>query len=215
MRSPLKIAGESLTRGLAVLVVIGQLLGTIGIVPVRANPDEVDPNPYPCKDHPCGCRTATQCWAGACCCFTMQEKVAWAEQNGITPPVHAVDLAREEAKETARKKASQPILKKSCCSHAIVAHECEDGFDESKSESMPDCCTSKHQKTNGINWVAGFYAQQCHGDGFAGLGLLNIGVPPSFPEPLIMDPVFVAASDTTTRMPAPVPSRPLLPPPKC
>ena len=241
MQLPLNITDKTLRSGLAVLVVIGQLLGTIGIIPVRANSDESDSTPYPCKGHPCGCRTAALCWSGACCCFTMAEKVAWAAENGLAPPEHATHAAMQEIKHAARKETTQPNSQRSCCSHSAPAHQCDECLEESKSELMPECCANKHQKTivlpsekalqsemsesrtdnmqgprrNGINWVAGFYAQKCHGDGFGGLGLLNIGIAPTFPQPFIIALPFVSACDFLALIPMPLPSRPLLPPPKC
>jgi hypothetical protein len=67
---------------------------------------------FPCQDNPCGCPTAEQCWAGDCCCFTLEEKLAWAEANGIEPPAHVRPTIE------ARKSRPAPALKrkKSCCS---------------------------------------------------------------------------------------------------
>ncbi|MDC0935495.1 hypothetical protein OAS39_04345 [Pirellulales bacterium] len=36
-------------------------------------------------DSPCGCQDAATCW-DSCCCKTDQEKIAWARDNGVTPP---------------------------------------------------------------------------------------------------------------------------------
>jgi hypothetical protein len=44
--------------------------------------------PFPCRNHPCGCQNAEQCWRN-CCCFTPEEKLAWAEVHGIVPPPYA------------------------------------------------------------------------------------------------------------------------------
>lgn len=44
--------------------------------------------PFPCQHCPCGCKTAVQCWT-SCCCYTLAERIAWAEKNGITPPAYA------------------------------------------------------------------------------------------------------------------------------
>src|SRR5205814_10554872 len=44
--------------------------------------------PFPCQDHPCGCQTAEQCWSG-CCCFTPEERWAWADAHHVTPPAYA------------------------------------------------------------------------------------------------------------------------------
>ena len=41
--------------------------------------------PFPCQDRPCGCLDAASCWK-ECCCFTHEQKLAWAKKNGVTPP---------------------------------------------------------------------------------------------------------------------------------
>src|SRR5437868_5903658 len=47
-----------------------------------------DGQPFPCQDHPCGCATAEDCWRH-CCCFTAEERWAWARQHNIEPPAYA------------------------------------------------------------------------------------------------------------------------------
>jgi hypothetical protein len=51
--------------------------------------------PFPCMHRHCGCRNATQCWRG-CCCFTNQQKLAWAKANGVSPPDYVVAAAKQE-----------------------------------------------------------------------------------------------------------------------
>jgi hypothetical protein len=52
--------------------------------------------PFPCMNRPCGCQNADQCWH-SCCCFTMRERLAWAEANGIEPPAFLREAAAREA----------------------------------------------------------------------------------------------------------------------
>jgi hypothetical protein len=40
---------------------------------------------YPCEDFACGCASAARCWK-SCCCNTLEEKVAWANENGVVIP---------------------------------------------------------------------------------------------------------------------------------
>jgi len=54
----------------------------------------------------CGCRSAEQCWRG-CCCFTNQQKVAWAKAEGVAPPEYVVAAAQQETAQ---------VAKVSCCS---------------------------------------------------------------------------------------------------
>ncbi|HZZ71090.1 MAG TPA: hypothetical protein VFE24_02490 [Pirellulales bacterium] len=75
------------SRGLRNLFVAALLLSyltTVIGVPVRAK-DPLDDRPYPCQGHLCGCCCAEQCWR-TCCCFTREQKLAWAVEHGVTPP---------------------------------------------------------------------------------------------------------------------------------
>lgn len=70
-------------------------------VPQLSSPQKDRSEPYPCMDRPCGCVSAAQCWK-QCCCFTNQQKVAWAEENRVTVPESVVAAAAQEnAQETA------------------------------------------------------------------------------------------------------------------
>jgi hypothetical protein len=51
---------------------------------------------FPCQDHACGCGSAEQCWQH-CCCFTVQERWAWARDHAIAPPSYAELLPSQEA----------------------------------------------------------------------------------------------------------------------
>src|SRR5260370_41429566 len=64
--------------------------------------------PYPCMDHECGCQCAEDCWRH-CCCFTPEERWAWAAEHGIQPP----DYAERPAAD------SPPAH--SCCDHDHAA----------------------------------------------------------------------------------------------
>lgn len=56
--------------------------------------------PFPCQDHPCGCRTAEQCWAN-CCCFTPEQRWAWARAHHVEPPAYAEKPAPKPAEQPA------------------------------------------------------------------------------------------------------------------
>jgi hypothetical protein len=235
-----RITGTTARHVLAVFAVIGQSLGTIGIIPVRADFDEDSSTPFPCKDLPCGCRTAAKCWAGACCCYTMQQKIAWAAEHGIIPPDHAIRIAAEEMAQEHNAADNQTDSIESCCSKKepslSTVDRCRDG---ENAELIEACCLAKHthekshheqadrrsgpvefgtgSKTptqHGVNWVAGLFAQKCQGQGFDGLGHLNIGIAPSPPIAWTFDSVFVDGCDLPDQIPIPMPIRPLVPPPK-
>jgi len=50
---------------------------------------------YPCEDCGCACLNAEQCWA-RCCCFTHQQKIAWAREHGVAVPAYVAAAAKQE-----------------------------------------------------------------------------------------------------------------------
>ena len=96
---------------------------------------------YPCHDRPCGCAAAELCWAGDCCCFTIEEKLDWADANGIEPPEHVRRMVKSRK---ARSAVSKP-KPKSCCK-----------------DSAPACCDEP--KKPAVRWVAGVFVQKCRGE---------------------------------------------------
>jgi hypothetical protein len=88
----------------------GFLAGTVGVPIVLIDGNHKDRSqPYPCMDHPCGCRSAEACWRG-CCCFTMAQKLVWAKAHGVMPPAFVVAAAKSEAKITSCRKSNS-----TCC----------------------------------------------------------------------------------------------------
>lgn len=84
----------------AALALAGVLAASLG-VPLPALVVKTSSTPYPCQHHACGC-DADSCWRD-CCCMSHQEKLAWARENGVTPPEFVVFAAqREAAQELAR-----------------------------------------------------------------------------------------------------------------
>jgi hypothetical protein len=65
--------------------------------------------PFPCQDHACGCGSAEQCWQH-CCCFTVQERWAWARDHAVEPPSYAEQLPTHDSRE----QMEQPVQ---CCHH--------------------------------------------------------------------------------------------------
>src|SRR5262249_26842575 len=49
-----------------------------------------------------------ECWAGDCCCFTLEQKLDWAEAHGIEPPPHVRPMVEA-------RKARQAEAKPCCC----------------------------------------------------------------------------------------------------
>jgi hypothetical protein len=98
-------------RILCVLVLVAVCAASLPVpVPVVASLYKDRSIPFPCQDHPCGCRNALQCWT-SCGCMSMAEKLNWAEARGITPPSFV------DAKANT-KSACCSSKTKSCCSKA-------------------------------------------------------------------------------------------------
>jgi hypothetical protein len=64
--------------------------------------------PFPCQQHACGCPDAEACWRD-CCCFTPQEKLAWAVRQGVVPP-ELLTVAAQRSVE-----GGPPCCQRSCC----------------------------------------------------------------------------------------------------
>ena len=74
--------------------------------------------PFPCQDHPCGCQTAEQCWSH-CCCFTPEERRAWARAHKVQPPTYAEKPAEKPTSKgwnTVKLRDRDATATKSCCS---------------------------------------------------------------------------------------------------
>jgi hypothetical protein len=162
MRFPRRIRRVSLRPVLAVVALFAQLVAATGAPVLSPRTTKTTATPFPCQDHPCGCTTPEQGWAGDCCCFTLEQKLAWAEARGIEPPAHVRPAV--EARKAAQKKT------KSCC----TKHE------------KPTCCETTPAATETteaptVRWVAGVFAQKCRGEGPAGLLKFEAGANPELP----------------------------------
>jgi hypothetical protein len=80
----------------AVLLTANHLVVALGLpIPVPGPPaGRKSGELFPCMDCPCGCRTAEQCWRH-CCCHTVSQRLAWAQEHGVTPPAYILEAARE------------------------------------------------------------------------------------------------------------------------
>jgi hypothetical protein len=132
MTGPRQLAHRILRQALVAAALAGFLCATAGFpLVVPATADKERSQPYPCMNHPCGCKSAEACWRG-CCCFTMAQKLAWAEENGVTPPAFVVAAAKLEVKA-----ASCCQARSSCCSdHDHSADARHDGCIAPENDSV-------------------------------------------------------------------------------
>ena len=167
------------TRQLQVLTVTFSctviLVSSVGLpLPTIATKD--GSKPFPCLKRACGCQTADDCWK-KCCCFTDDEKLAWARENGVTPPDEVV------ARVAARKGSSTPknvVESGSCCHHSQTC--CEK---ETNREPEPGCCHSKksvagNDSSKEIRYVVAMQAARCGGIDLSWL-CVKIGITPPAP----------------------------------
>jgi hypothetical protein len=95
--------------------------------------------PFPCRDKPCGCVSADQCFR-KCCCHTPAQLLAWARRHGVEPAVLAA-LERRAATEV-------PVVAiasaASCCATpaTVTRATCcaADASPAASSKVMTDCC---------------------------------------------------------------------------
>jgi hypothetical protein len=69
------------------LTLVAYLGAAIGF-PVSPLPAKQGGQPFPCQNHQCGCRSAEECWRH-CCCFTAEQRWAWAREHHVEPPAVA------------------------------------------------------------------------------------------------------------------------------
>jgi hypothetical protein len=91
-KGPGSMAGQLRNRGtwrrrLLTATVAFAYVGAIGGLPLPAPSTGETGRPFPCQGHACGCRNAEQCWRH-CCCYTMREKIAWAQGHRVQPPAY-------------------------------------------------------------------------------------------------------------------------------
>jgi len=96
--------------------------------------------PFPCRDKPCGCVSADQCFK-KCCCHTPAQLLAWAKRNDLEPAVLAA-LERRTATEVA---AATIVSAASCCTTpSIIAKAtcCTVVAPAVPPNDITDCCST-------------------------------------------------------------------------
>jgi hypothetical protein len=115
LRTSWRSLGRRLCAGVTLIAYLAAALG----LPLPAAARRAADQQFPCQNHPCGCLTAEECWRH-CCCFTPQERWAWAEEHHVQPPAYA-ERPSSQGWRTARlrdSKERQPQRPAggSCCS---------------------------------------------------------------------------------------------------
>ncbi len=223
---------------ITLMALVGQFVSTFAMpLPVVSSPTKDSSVPYPCQERPCGCASANECWAGDCCCFTLEEKLAWAESKGIEPPAHVRPAVEaRKARRAAAKKGcccsdkksatkSADNLPKSCCEHRAqcsaecCAASCEDKGPSARPSSDKNnstyCAESKSAKDHSaIRWVVGIYSDKCRGKGPLGQSAQEPSVRPNAKPVHIPAPQPVAVVICTSQQVSIITISPPTPPPR-
>jgi hypothetical protein len=190
----------------AAITLLSYLFACLG-VPLPAAPAAKDGDqPFPCQDHPCGCRTAEQCWR-SCCCFTPKQRFAWARDHQVVPPSYAEKPSGNGGWRSARKRDLQnqvPASTGSSCCHqknpstttSTPSQCCEQRHD--CDQRTPDCCDRSAPSKQGkspagsqtVRWGLGMSALSCQGLDSMPLGGPSV-LPPTAPLTWNPWPLFV------------------------
>lgn len=189
---------------LAALVCCQFASGVGFVVPARSAKD--GSRPFPCMSRPCGCLTYDECWAGDCCCFTLAEKLGWAESKRITPPAHAVRAAARTGRVSERA---------SCCRPAArTSDECPECSPGTAAKTCPHAAPVPAEPGVTVRWVLGISAQRCKGHPLAGWWAAGPAVPPELPLMWAFEWVPAGAVPFADAVADILPSQPADPPPK-
>lgn len=156
-------------RLIALVVLVGILFASLPIPIASLRTRGPSDTPFPCQSCSCGCATAEQCWT-SCCCFSPEERLAWARENGVQPPKYALLVSSAERKipqenagsrgspvphpaTFADGRCSPPATNSlSCCGTTKTSAPCCPGAccsisqNQMNSPSVGSCCESKDER---------------------------------------------------------------------
>jgi hypothetical protein len=216
-----------LARRLCASVALLSYLATIIGFPLPSLQGKDRSQPFPCQDHPCGCRTAEQCWRH-CCCFTPDEKWVWAQAHHVEPPSYA-EVSPSKGWHTARLRdqtegeenacrmcssstekrtegAASGVGEKSCCAARSGVPCCDHGQPHRSDTNQP-------KTKGGLHWVHGISILRCQGLSTLWVSAGAVLAPPSGPAwSAPVNPSGVLSDRDAS--PVTVPHAPLPPPPR-
>ncbi len=74
-------------RQITSILLLAGFVAALLPIPLISTPPNIGKDlsrPFPCQNRPCGCQSAAQC-KKKCCCFSDEQKLAWAKRNGVDP----------------------------------------------------------------------------------------------------------------------------------
>lgn len=157
-------------RRLVAVYLLGNYVFLLAGIPLPLPVEKDVSRPFPCQHHQCGCANADQCWR-SCCCYSHEEKVAWAEEHGVTLPAELVAESRANSAKPA-----------GCC-HASTADGQLAHTDPQQREER-NCCSHENEPAPATDsesqhdGVVGIRALECQG-GSALWIMLATATPPA------------------------------------
>ena len=115
--------GDSHAGDVAWSIAVGYLLLALG-VPLPLSSAKSSGEAYPCMDHLCGCSSAEECWRH-CCCLSLVEKLTWARDHHVNPPIYVILEARQHGIDWiafCSGKSADPAAQ--CQSHCAHCSQC-------------------------------------------------------------------------------------------
>lgn len=217
---------HSVRHSSAMAALLAYLVAAVG-VPLPGVTQKDRSVPFPCMDRTCGCHDASGC-KQHCCCFTSEQKLAWAAEHDVdpTPFVNDLDLVAALPAEHAK----IPAHAAACCVAKPHHPEVPARLADQRSSAAPSVC-HEHTTTpspmssgnlarpiadppasdDGMISIAAY--RLCHG--LAPLwSTLGAGLPP--PRPAEYEFLWIAPNSLAMRTPvATIPTlSPPTPPPR-
>ena len=151
------------------LFVVGVALAYLLValeIPLPAAIHKDTSQPFPCQDHACGCQTAEQCWT-SCCCFTPEERWAWARAHDVQPPTYAEKPTPKPAEQPAAHGWNTVKLRdRDHCATATTTKSCcrKQGERASCCQTTPKPAAPQAAPRSGnVRWGSVMSAWRCQG----------------------------------------------------
>jgi hypothetical protein len=177
MARPRRNSWQSLARRICACVALVCYLATAVGFPLPKLSHKHSIQPFPCQDHPCGCQTAEQCWQH-CCCFSPEQRLAWAEAHDVEPPSYAERPTAQGWHSARVRDRTGTGAEASACTHCAThqtGQACSAPARKSCCDNRQDvvsCCSEKPGRpTEGTrpkrparsHWMLGLSGLRCQG----------------------------------------------------
>jgi hypothetical protein len=192
-RSRVRFPERCVRRWLVVGLVVAGYVASAAGVPLPAPSLPRNGERFPCENHRCGCSSAQQC-RDSCCCYSRDQKLAWARDNGVPLPVAADSWHATRQRDVAHDHRACA----GCCPGERVA-----------SPPEPQLPEGSDQPTS----VVGLAARHCQGLGTNWLSAMP-ALPPAEPVACGSAPVPTSWMPLTHQTTATLRLAPPIPPPR-